>query len=133
MTEPAKRILNLVQADAAAHMPAAGGESGTVAGPTPGDAPDVVFIIDPDGKILYVNRPLPGVGQDDVLGTSVYEYILPNHHSTVRAGVERVFSSGSPDGFEVLGMAHQSSNEWYDCRVVPTERAGRRHPQGSMM
>lgn len=90
-----------------------------------GTSPDVVFIIDAEGTVLYVNRSLPGVHQDDVLGTSIYEYVLPDHHPTVRSSNARVFATGEVGGYEVLGMAGIHSESWYDCRVVPTLRGGR--------
>jgi PAS domain S-box-containing protein len=90
-----------------------------------GASPDVVFITDAEGTVLYVNRSLPDVHQDDVLGTSFYDYILPEHHFAVRAANERVFGTGEPGGYEILGMTGHSSESWYDCRVVPTMRGGR--------
>ena len=125
MSEPAKRILNLVPPTAAPASPSPHGGAANQDTPSPGESPDVVFIVDADGQILYVNRGLPGVSQDDVLGTSIYDYALPNHHSQMRTASDRVFSRGAPDGFEILGMSHSASTDWYDCRMVPTMRADR--------
>ena len=98
---------------------------GRIADGVEAESPDVVFIVDGEGTILYVNRSLPEVPQDDVLGTSIYDYVLPDHHINVRAGNERVFASGMPGGYEVLGMSGKRSEAWYDCRVVPTKRGGK--------
>jgi PAS domain S-box-containing protein len=121
MSHSAKRILNLVPPSAVS-SPSVGDKGNQLSA---GESPDVVFIIDGDGQILYVNRALPGVSQEDVLGTSIYDYVLPNHHAIVRSAAERVFAGGMPEGFEILGMAHSASNDWYDCRMVPTKRGDR--------
>jgi|GEM_PF-2181535 len=118
MAEPGNSILRIVpDGPPQARDTSADGAAGA--------APDVVFIVDAEGTILYVNRSLPHAHQDDVLGTSVYDYILPEHHVAARAGVQRVFATGLPGGFEILGMAGADSEAWYDCRVVPTMRGGR--------
>jgi PAS domain S-box-containing protein len=122
MTESISQMLNETARSGSDRSPASGTASQVGRVSANGESADMVFIVDADGKILYVNRALPGVAQDDVPGTAIYDYVLPNHHAAIRTGLEEAFRSGLPRGFEVLGMAHRSSTEWYDCRVVPTKR-----------
>ena len=52
MSEPAKRILNLVPPTAAPASPSPHGGVANQDAPSPGESPDVVFIVDADGQIL---------------------------------------------------------------------------------
>jgi PAS domain S-box-containing protein len=99
---------------------AAGGENGS-----PDYPPDLVFIVGPDGTILFVNRELPGVPQGEVLGTSIYEYIFPEQHDLVRQCLDRVFATGEAGGYECSGMRPHDAHSWYQCRVAPNHREAR--------
>lgn len=87
--------------------------------------PDLVFIVGPDGTILFVNRELPGVPQGEVLGTSIYEYVFPEQHDVVSSCLEGVFATGAAGGYECSGMRPHDATSRYQCRVAPNHREGR--------
>lgn len=95
------------------------------AGKGPDYPADLVFIVGPDGTILFVNRELPGVPQGQVLGSSIYQYIFPEQHDVVRECLDRVFTSGNASGYECSGMRPHDAKSWYQCRVAPNRREGR--------
>ena len=59
--------------------------------------PDIVFLLDLDGKFLYVNRAISeilGHEQKEVVGRTIMDYCAPEHQKVIREYLSRV--SGSP-------------------------------------
>ncbi len=89
------------------------------------NAPEFVSTIEPDGTMVSINRIVPGLGLDDVAGTSVFDYIEPEYHASVRACFERVLRTGEPDAYEIRGLAAHRAVAHYHTRVAPVKRGGR--------
>jgi PAS domain S-box-containing protein len=84
-----------------------------------------VFIVRADGTVLYVNRPLGPRGEEDVIGSELYDWVFPEQHAMVRATLERVFSTGEAGGLELSGIQHHQADAWYECRIAPNHRDGK--------
>lgn len=88
------------------------------------NAPDFIAIVDSGGKILFINRTAPGFTIDEVIGTSVLDYISTEHHDLIRKSIKRVFHTGKPDAFEMIAKGPHGSTSWYSTRVGPIKRDG---------
>src|ERR671932_2238239 len=88
------------------------------------NAPDVIFTCDRTGKILFINRTVPGFTVEQAIGTSVYEYIPFDHQNTLRQSFERVFQTGEPVYYETLGAGANGTTSWYASRVGPIQQDG---------
>jgi PAS domain S-box-containing protein len=86
--------------------------------------PDLVFIVGADGQILFVNRDLGGVSPDEVIGSSLFDWIFPEQHALVRERLRLVFETGQPQGHELAGFYPHSPDSWYECRLAPSLRDG---------
>ena len=85
--------------------------------------PDIILVVARDGTILAVNRTVSGTTVEETIGRSVYDNVAPEHRDTVKKSLERVFQTGKPDTYEILGVGHHGLNTtWYEIRVVPNER-----------
>ncbi len=85
--------------------------------------PDIILVVARDGKILEVNRSVSGATVEETIGKSVYDNVAPEHRNTVRKLLERVFQTGKPDTYEILGVGqHGLNTAWYETRIVPNER-----------
>lgn len=51
------------------------------------NAPDIILKFDPEGKIYFINRTVPGFNVNETIGKSIYEFILPEHQKTGKHGV----------------------------------------------
>jgi len=89
------------------------------------NAPNFIFTIDREGRILFFNRTPPGIDHRAVIGSSVYDYIVPRFRESVRATFERAFRTGKPDSYEVLGAGPHGTNAWYQSNVSALTREGR--------
>ncbi len=87
--------------------------------------PDLVFIVRQDGTVLYVNRPLGRRGEEDVIGSDLYDWVFPEQHEFMRAALDRVFSGGAADGLELTGIQQHDPDAWYECRIAPNLRDGK--------
>ena len=84
--------------------------------------PDFVITVDRNHKILMINRGVPGVTVEQAIGTKVYNYVDPAHHEIMRKSLEKVFRTGMPEKYEVLGMGPKGPNTvWYETRVSPNK------------
>ena len=88
------------------------------------NAPDVIFTCDREGKILFINRTIPDLTVEQVLGTRVYNYIPPQHQDTLRQSFERVFQTGEPLYYETAGTGANGTTAWYVSRVGPIQQDG---------
>jgi PAS domain S-box-containing protein len=87
--------------------------------------PDLVFIVRADGTVLYVNRPLGKRGEEDVIGSDLYDWIFPEQHLLVREAMDRVFAAGRADGLELNGIQQHDADASYECRIAPNVRDGK--------
>lgn len=85
-------------------------------------APDVIMLVDSNARITYINHVASNYGRQDVLGQSVYEFVMPEQRSTVQFAVERVFVTGQPEEFEVQDLRN---GRWYHTKIAPVLEEGR--------
>jgi len=63
------------------------------------NSPDFIFQADRDGRISFLNRRL--VGEiDDVIGTTMYDWVEEASHERLAAALSRVFDHGLGDHYE---------------------------------
>lgn len=83
-------------------------------------APDQFVIVERDTTISFVNYEEEGFIKEDVLGTSVYDYVKPELADIYRQTQERVFQTGEPEHLEVVAMWDRI----LDCRIAPLSEKG---------
>ena len=83
-------------------------------------APDIIMTVDRDGRILFLNRTLPPLSVSDVLGTICYDYVPAESRPRVAEALERAFSRGEHDEYEVRGPPGSDGERvWSSVRVGP--------------
>ena len=87
--------------------------------------PDIIMTVDADGTILFINRAVPGFTVEGASGTSVYDYVPPEYHDTMRESLEGVFEAGDAHDFEIAGAGPFGRTSWYFNRIGPVVRDGR--------
>ncbi len=88
------------------------------------NAPNIVLIVDRDGVIQFVNRTVPGLRAEEVIGRSQLDYLEPEYHEVVTETIERVFRTGETSSYQVRGAGPEGSISWYETYVGPVKRAG---------
>jgi len=83
-------------------------------------APDVIMAVDRAGKILFINRTLPPLAPAQVVGTICFDYVPPEARGRVEAALDKVFSTGVLDEYEVRGPPGPDGvRGWSSVRAGP--------------
>lgn len=82
-------------------------------------APDIIMSVDRSGQILFINRALPPLVVEQVVGTSCYDYVPPEARSRVARAIEHVFETRAIDEYEVEGPPGPDG-----VRIFASVRAG---------
>ncbi len=86
---------------------------------------DSIQVIDREGIIRYINRPHTRL--EDVVGTSIYRWVVPEDREQIRATLERVFATGVPASWEthveMAAFGHDQPARWFSVKAVPTTTA----------
>lgn len=86
--------------------------------------PDILLTVDRDGTIRFVNRTVPGLTPDAVVGRTVWEFAAPGYRESLEAHLERTFSTAEPTRCETLGQGAHGTPAWYAVRLGPIVRGG---------
>ncbi len=89
-------------------------------------APDVIFLLAPGGRIVYVNHfpaDSPFAAQA-VVGRYLHELTVPDLVETGKAMIQEVFATGSLRRMEVQVPRASGSNQWYSALIGPLWQGG---------
>lgn len=85
-------------------------------------APDVILTVDLDGTIRFVNRVVPGLSVEQVIGSSVDRYTPAEHAAALHAAIDNVARTGHPESLELEGTGPDGTSAWYSSRIGPVLR-----------
>ena len=78
----------------------------------------IVFIVDHQYRITYINRVPAGLTEADVIGTSCLEYVPQEFHETVRQAIERAAGTGQPASYCVKAQGDDGATVWYSSLAI---------------
>lgn len=87
-------------------------------------APDRIAQVNQDGIILFINSTTTGYRPEQVIGTSLFDHVLPEDHAKVRKVLDAVFTEGTPQEYIVRGTGGDGLVRRYHCRLNPVPRRG---------
>ena len=82
-------------------------------------APDVIMVLDLDGKIHFINWTAPGLTPEEVAGTPVYAYVAPEQHAEMRATFEQVRATKGPGTYRNVYEVPGGHKLHWESRVAP--------------
>ncbi len=85
---------------------------------------DLVFIVRADGEIRFANRPHGGLSEDELVGTSLYEWIAPTHRDLLSQSLATLFATGETQTHDLAGLETSAGAAWYEWRLKPNRRDG---------
>jgi len=92
--------------------------------PTADDTRDPVFIMRQNGEILFANCALGERSEDDVIGSTIFEWVQSEQHAALAQAIALAFDTGQPQRHELAGLQRHNGDAWYDCRIAPNVRDG---------
>jgi PAS domain S-box-containing protein len=81
-------------------------------------------VVDRAGTIRFINRVERGFAMEQVVGSSLYEWLPERTRPEVAACLERVFGSGQAGRYQAPVDGPDDAQRWYECHVAPLSRAG---------
>jgi two-component system cell cycle sensor histidine kinase/response regulator CckA len=85
-------------------------------------APNIIFTTDLETRIVSINRTVPGLTREAVIGVPIYEFVPPAERAAVRGHIRRVLSERVALSYEV-GPTEYAPQHW-TVSVGPIQRAG---------
>jgi PAS domain S-box-containing protein len=82
-----------------------------------------VFIVREDGEIRFANRPVGGFTEEEIVGSTIFEWISPSHRDLLRQSIEQVFATGRAQLHDLAGLPADGEG-WFEWRVKPNRREG---------
>lgn len=82
-------------------------------------APSIIFTIDADLRLQYINHTAPGYRIDEVIGRHALEFVPDEEKMRLRTIFERVLETGVMESYEIAGLGADNSTAWYTSTVAP--------------
>ncbi len=89
-----------------------------------GSCPDYIMILDLDGRIRFINRTVPDLTIDGVMGEKAEDYVPERFRPAVRACFEQVIRTRKEGSYEVEYLAADGEVHTFVTRVWPVQRDG---------
>ena len=86
--------------------------------------PGFVILVDRDGKLLTMNRTVPGIGLAEVVGTHFTQWMPPESATVVAERLAHVLATGETAVFEIQGAGEGGNIEWYEDVIAPMRQGG---------
>jgi two-component system cell cycle sensor histidine kinase/response regulator CckA len=87
-------------------------------------APDIMMLLDREARIQFINRTVPGLRVEEVIGTDMLHYLSADQHTAVRACLARVLETGEPARYETVFQAPDGSFSFWESRVGAVKEGG---------
>ncbi len=88
-------------------------------------APDFVLQVDAEGTILFINRTYRGLSKEQVVGTSVYDWVPEEFRPGVKSTLDHVLDSGEPRVIEYWALDADGETRWHSAHFGPIGEGGR--------
>ena len=82
-------------------------------------APIYICELDRQGKILSVNQTYKGVTQQDVIGTSLFDWFSVDQQEMIQLAIQQVFTTNQPQSLEYYLLNPQGEKRFYQAQIAP--------------
>ncbi|MHA1728581.1 MAG: PAS domain S-box protein [Promethearchaeota archaeon] len=88
------------------------------------NSPDIITMVDSTGEFQYVNKTLPDLSIEGVIGKTLYDFLPEEFHEIHREKLIKAFQTGQVTNLEVTRRGPDNTLSWYSSRIVPIKRNG---------
>ncbi len=81
--------------------------------------PAFVMRFDAERKIRYINRLQPGLTAEQVIGTPMSDFLLPDDRLMAKTTIDRVLATGVPERYDSFATGPNGSLAYYETYVSP--------------
>ncbi len=83
------------------------------------NSPAHVLLLDPEHKIIFINRTVPDLSKEEVIGTSIYNYTPQEFHKVTRDLYYSVWETGEPSSITTKYITKEGEIRYFDMWVGP--------------
>ncbi|KKL83129.1 hypothetical protein LCGC14_1977850, partial [marine sediment metagenome] len=89
------------------------------------NSPAHIMLLNRDHKIMFINRTVPDLSKEEVIGTSVFDYTPQEFHKAKRDCFNSVWETGEPSSFHQYYKTKEGDIRFFDIWVGPVFQSGR--------
>lgn len=90
-----------------------------------GSVPDILMLLDSEGTILFINRPLRGKRADELVGTAVFDLLPVAARARVWVALRDVFKRSETSTLELTVTRSNGQVRWFQASAGPFRDGGR--------
>lgn len=89
------------------------------------NSPDTIMLLDVDARIQYINRTVPDLTHEQVIGRPVYEFVGPEFREGMKRCFEQVLKTKMPDRYITWYQAEDGERSYWEASVGAVVREGK--------
>lgn len=89
------------------------------------NSPSIIITVNPEGIIQFANRVVSGFTISEVIGKSIYEFIVPEHEKKQKLCLDHVFRTGESVSYEISGVGDDGFLSHYKTQIAPILEEGK--------
>lgn len=83
------------------------------------NSPDHIMLLDRNANIQFINRTVPDLSKEEVIGKSVYSYTPSEFHKVASDCFKHVLETGEPETYGTQYVTKEGEVRYFDVRVSP--------------
>ena len=83
------------------------------------NSPDIIMQLDLEENVQFINKTEGGFTNEQIIGASAYEFMLPEFHELVREMHIKVIATKKQQSYETAAMGQDGIKRWYHTNVGP--------------
>ncbi|MES2621502.1 MAG: PAS domain S-box protein [Bacteroidota bacterium] len=81
--------------------------------------PDIIMRLDLEEKVQFINYTEGGFTREQIIGSSAYNFVLPEYHDLVREKHRKVIATKTSQSYETVSVGHDGIKRWFLTNVGP--------------
>jgi len=83
------------------------------------NSPDIITLVNPEEKIQFINRTLPGVRKDELIGRNTIDTVPKEYRERARKCFKYVLNSGKTDSYTTIYYTENGEELYFQVLVGP--------------
>lgn len=80
---------------------------------------EIVMQVNENAEIVYINKETPGLSNDKVIGTKIYQWVPESDYETVKKSFDKAFKDQEGSEYESMGPGPNGAMNYYKVNVTP--------------
>ncbi|KKK46181.1 hypothetical protein LCGC14_1129740 [marine sediment metagenome] len=89
------------------------------------NSPAIVSLLDREHKIFSINRTAPDLSKEEVIGSSVYNYVPPEFLQVARDSFNSVWKTGEPNTYAQKYITKEGETRFFEVWIGPIFQSGK--------